>query len=100
MSVDELAKRRAVALDAERVGQRQRDLMPGGVGDRGGLAKRSLCQWRVEQITFEIGHLSRAEDVGVDVVGSERHASAEIGVQSALTVGRNQDQAARGAGAV
>ena len=61
MAVDEIAKRRAMALDAERVGQRQRDLMPGGMGDCGGLAKRLLRQRRVEQIAFEIGHLSRAD---------------------------------------
>ncbi len=99
MAVDEVAERGAMALDAKRVGERQRDLAPGGMGDRGGLEERLLRQRRVEQIAFEIGHLRGADDLGVDVVGSECHAGAEIGVQGALAVRRDEDQAARGAGA-
>ena len=34
VAVDELAKGRAVAPDAERVGEAERHLAPGGVGDR------------------------------------------------------------------
>ena len=99
MPVDQIAERGAMALDAERVGQRQRHLMPGAMGDCGGLAERLLRQWRVEQIAFEIGDLGGGDERGVDVVGPEPDAGAEIGVQGALPVGGDQDQAARRAGA-
>ena len=65
----QLAERGAVAVDAERVGQAQRDLPAGAMGDRGGAAKRLLGARRVEQIAFEIGHLRGADQLGVDVLG-------------------------------
>ena len=95
MSVDEVAKRLAMAPDAERVGEAERHLAPGGMGDRRGLAKRLLRLRRVEQIAFEIGDLAGDDHVGVDVGGPEFGAGAEIGVHRALPVGGDEDQAAR-----
>ena len=62
------------------------------------LAERLLRQRRVEQIAFEIGDLGGGDQFGVDVVGPEPDAGAEIGVHGALPVAGDQDQAARGAG--
>ena len=96
---DKVAEVGAMTLDAERVGERQRHLGAGGVGDRGGLAKRLLRQRRVKQIAFEIGDLGGADEAGVDVVRPELDAGAEIGVHRALAVRGDKDQAARGGGA-
>ena len=65
---------------------------------RGGAAERLLRARRVEQIAFEIGDLRRLDQPGVDVLGAEFDAGAEIGRHRALPVRRHQDQAARGAG--
>ncbi len=100
MAIHQLAEIGAVAFDAERVGERQRDLATLRVGDLGGLAKRLLRQWRVEEIAFEIGYLRRAHDLGVDVAGPQFGAGAQIRSHRALAVGGDEDQAARGAGAV
>ena len=43
MAVDQIAKRGAMALDAERVGQAQRHPAAGGVGDGGGLGETPAC---------------------------------------------------------
>ena len=86
-----------VAVDAESVGQGQRDLAAGlvrdlGRGEEGGLRLRP-----VEQIAFQIGDLGRADQVRVDVVGIRASdACAQEGVHRTLRVGRDQDQAARG----
>ena len=53
---------------------------------------------RIEQIAFEIGHLRGRDEVGIDILGPQFDAGAEIGVHGALRVGRDQDQAARGGG--
>ena len=94
MAVDEIAKGISMALDAKRVGEAERHLAPGGMGDRCGLAERLLGLRRVEEITLEVGDLRRCDHLGVDIRGSEIGAGPEIGVHRALSVRGNEDQAA------
>ncbi len=86
-------------LDAERVGEAQRDAMPGTMRNRSGGSKGFLRPRRIEQITFEIADLGGTDQLGVEVLGAQLDAGAEIGRHGALPVGRDTDQAPRRAGA-
>ena len=99
MALDEVHELRVVAVDAEAVGQRERDLAPGAVGGRGGLAEGFLGAGRVPQIAFQVGDLRVGDQRLVDVLRTQLHAGAEVGVHGALGVRRHQDQAARRRGA-
>src|SRR5690348_16470609 len=95
MTVDQVAERRAMPSDAERVGKAERQLAARGMGYGRRLAKCFLRVRRVEEIAFEISNPGGSDDLGVDVGGSEIDAGAEIGVHCLLTVGGDEDQAAR-----
>ena len=90
----------AVAVDAEGVGEGERDLVAGLVRDLHGLAESFLRRRRIPEIAFEIDDARGAHRLRVDVVGREVLAGAEIGVHGALAVRRHQDEAAGGGGAV
>ena len=67
---DQVEELGAVAVDAERVRQRQRHLAAGGVGDRRRpRGRRPWPRGAVEQIALEIDDRGcRRSSVGVDVV--------------------------------
>ena len=87
-----------VALDAEQVGQRQRHLAAGIVGEARGGPVGLLRLGPVEQVALEEGHLGAADQVGVDVGRAEAGRRPEVGVHRAVGVGRHDDQAAPGGG--
>ena len=81
----------AKAVDAERIGKRQRDLASGAMGDRRGLAEGLLGQRRIPEIALEIGDPRRGDHAFVDVRRRQLVGGAEIGVHRPLAVGRDQD---------
>ena len=91
ISGDELTELFAMAADAKRIGEAQRDQPPGFVRNRSRLAKRCLRARRIEQIAFEVGYLRGADDCRIDVLGPEIDTGAEIGAHRALTVLGHQD---------
>src|SRR6266436_5912686 len=93
LSVDEVAKCRAMPGDTERVRKGERDFAPRGMSDRRGFAESFLRLRRVEEVTFEIGDLCSGNNVRVDIGGPESGAGAEIGVHRPLPVGSDEDQA-------
>ena len=93
---DQVAELVAIAVDAERVRQRDRDQPAGGMRRIEGLQHRLLGLRRVPQIAFDVGDLRGAHDARCRCRRAEAGAGAEIGVHGALRVGRHQDQAARG----
>ena len=66
---DQGAEGVAVAADAEGVGERERDLAAGLVGDGGGAGEGLLGFRRVEQVALEIGDGAVADGGFVEVVG-------------------------------
>ena len=96
MAGDQVAKGGAVAVDAEWVGEGQRDLAASLVCGGGGAAEGSLGGWRVEQVAFEINHGGLGDERRVHVGLAERDAGAQEGVHGALPIRRHQDEAARG----
>ena len=88
-----------MAIDAERVRQRQRHLPSGGVRGRRGATEGALRGGRVEQVAFQVGHRRIGHQRLGHVGFVEADAGAEIGVHRALSVRRDHDQAARGGGA-
>ena len=85
-----------MALDAERVAERQRHLAPVVVGDVGGHPERLLGIGTVEQVALHVEHLAVGDRRRVDVVGMQQRRHAEVGVHRALGVGRDDDDAAAG----
>src|SRR5882757_3915048 len=86
----------AIAIDAERIRQGQRDLAAGVVRDLRGLHEGLLGVLRIPEIAFEIDDL-RACDIGrIDIAGHEVLRRAEIGVHGALAILRHQDVGAAG----
>ena len=93
--LDELA---AIAIDAERIRQGQRDLAAGVMRDCRGLHKGVLGAFGVPEIAFEIDDLRGRDLRGVDVGGRQVLRGAEIGVHGALAVAGHQDVGAAGRG--
>ena len=56
-----------MAVDAERIRQRQRDLPTGRVRRRGGATERRLRRRRIEQIAFQIRHRGSGDQSLVDI---------------------------------
>ena len=89
-----------MTVDAERVGQRQRHHPPVLVGDLGGAPERLLGLGPVVQVALHVQHAPVGDGGLVDVVDAEQARRAEVGVHRALGVGRDDDDAAAGRGAV
>ena len=65
----------AVPVDAERIGQAERDL-PAGLGrNRRRLAERGLRFRPVEQIAFQVDDARRADQLGIDLAAAELRAA-------------------------
>src|SRR4051812_31721933 len=60
------------------------------------LAEGLLGLRAIPEITLEIGHPRRLDLLGRNVIGTKLDASAKIGLHGALTVGSDENQAARG----
>ena len=84
-----------MAIDAERIGQRQRYLASGSMGDLGRLHEGLLGLVLVEQIPFQIGDRGVADGLGVDIVRSQLDADPEEGLHCALGVRGHENQTAR-----
>ena len=95
----QLEKFIAIAVDAERIRQRQRDLAAGAMRNRRGLHKGFLGAVRIPQIAFEIDDARSFDLRRVDIGGRQVLRGAEIGVHGALAVRRHQDVGAAGGGA-
>ena len=85
-----------MAVDAKGIGQAERDLGAGRLGEPRRLAEGGLGLLTVEQIALEIDDLGGLEQARVEVVGGEVDTRAEKGVHGALAVRRDEDKAARG----
>ncbi len=93
---DEVAPGLAVALNAEGVGECQRDSAAVVVGDAARLPVGLFGLGSVEQVPLEKGDLSGRDELGIDVFGAEQLGGAEVGVHGALAVRRDHDEAAPG----
>ena len=96
VAADQFNERVAVAVDAERIGQRERDLAPRAVRHARGLQEGRLGLRRVPEVALQIGHLGAPDHVRVQVLGHQVDRGAQIGAHGALGVGGDEDQAARG----
>ncbi len=67
MPGDQLTERFAMAVDAERVRQRQRHLPPGGMRRLRRLVERRLRRRRIEQVAFQICHLRRGHEMRMHI---------------------------------
>ena len=85
-----------MALDAERIGERERELAPAPCGDRAGFQEGLLGRGRIPEVALQVHDLAARDQRFVDVVGRELAARAEVSVHRALRVARHEDQAARG----
>ena len=85
-----------VTVDAEGIGQRQRDLPSCRVGDAGRLPVRRLGLGPVVEVALHVDDLAGRGDIGADVVRPEQRGHAEEGVHRPLCVRRDDDQAAPG----
>ena len=97
---NEVEKLIAIAIDAEGIGQGQRHLATGGMGDGRRLHEGLLGRWRIPQIAFEIGDGGGLHGRLIHIIAGEILAGTEIGVHGALAIGRHQHEAARGGGAI
>jgi hypothetical protein len=94
LGLDEAEELLAMAIDAERVGQRERDPVAGLVGEAGRQPVRLLGLGLVPEVSLEVEHLGTGDEVVVDVARAELRRRAEVGVHGALRVGRHDDEAA------
>ena len=94
--LDERAELLEMALDAERVGERQGD--PPARAVRGGHrhAEGVLGAGLVPEVALEVRHGAAGDQLGVDVLGAQLHGRAEVGGHRAVRVRGHQDQAQRG----
>src|SRR5690606_25059407 len=96
MLLDEAEEIMAVAVDAERVGEREGDAVPRVMrilrgGDEGGLGLRPVIE-----ISLQVRYLRRGDQIAIDIFGFKLDAGAEKRVHRTLRIGRYQDQAAPG----
>ena len=84
----------AVAVDAERVAERQRHQSAVGVGDLRSMTERSLGLVAVEQVALHVQHRAGRDRGVVDVGGVQQRRHAEVGVHRAFGVGGDDDDAA------
>src|SRR5215471_6244639 len=94
--LEQVAEGGAVATDAERVGQGQRDFASRGVGGGRGLAESRLRLGRVEEIALEVDDLRPSDEALVDVARMQPRGGAEEGTHGPLRVRRHEDEAAPG----
>ena len=94
--LDQVEERVAVPVDAERIGQRERDLASRRVRQPGRRAEGLLSIRRIEEIALEVDDLRARDQARVDVPRREMHRSAEERVHRPLRVGRDQDEAPPG----
>ncbi len=90
----------AEAVDAERVGQRERGGALVLVGEMRRGDEGLLGLGRVPEIAFHVGDRGAADFFLADVSGGELVAGTEIGVHRPLAAGRDEDHRARGRRAV
>ena len=96
----QIEKLAAIAVDAKRIRQRQRDLAARLMRDGRRLDEGFLGVFRIPQIAFEIDDAGGRDLGGVDIVGRQFLRRAEIGVHGALAVRRHQNVGAAGGGPV
>ena len=92
----EVAPGLSVALDAERVRERERDTAAGVVGHAAGLPVGLLGLRAVEEVALEERDLGGRDQLAVDVLRSEELRRAQVRVHRALGVRCDDDQAATG----
>ena len=83
-----------MAVDTERVGQRERHPVAGVVRGAGGEAVRGLGVGLVPQVALEVQDLRGGHELVVDVGRAELSGRAEVRVHGALGVGGDDDEAA------
>ena len=93
---DEGTKIVSVPIDAEAVGQSERHLSPGSVGDPCCVPERLLGIVAIEEIALHVQHATVGHDRLVDVVGAQVRRHAEVRVHGALGVGSDDDDASTG----
>ena len=91
---DQVQKGLPVPVHAERVGEGERDLAPGGAGGVGELHHCRLGRGRVPQIAFQIGDGRLGRGGFVDVRRLDLGSGAQHGEHAALGIGRHENQAA------
>ncbi len=94
MTLDELEELGPVSIDAERIGQAEGDQTVRGVSDLGSLEKRLLGRLRIPEVTLEVSHAGRADQLGIDVVRGEVGAGPEKGEHRPLGIRADEHQAA------
>lgn len=93
---DEANEVGAMAIDAEWIRQAEGDAPAGAMSDSGRFLEGFLRLWSIPQVAFEVGHLGAGNQVRVDVFRPDLCAGAEKGLQGAMGVGRDQNEAASG----
>lgn len=92
--LDEGAELRAVPLDTERVGQRERDRAARVTRRCGCLPDGVLGRRLVPEVALEVRHLSTGDDTGVDVLRTDERRRAEVRALGALRVRCHHHEAA------
>ena len=95
-ALDQLEELVAVALDAERIRERERDPAVGAVRDLGGAPDGVLRRGRVPEVALEVGDRRALDQRLVDVGRVELGAGTEERAHRALGVGRDDHEAATG----
>ena len=98
--LDQLEERAPMPVDAEGVGQGQRHLPPRRMGERRRRAERLLGVGGIEEIALEIDDPGPGDQAHVDVGLAEMDGGPEKRPHGPLGVGRDEDEAAAGGGAV
>ncbi len=98
--LDERTEVVAMAVDAEAVGQRERHLPPGAMGDARGVTKGLLRVVAIEEIALHVEHPSGGDHTLVDVDRPQVGRHSEIGVHRPLSIGCHDDDAAPGRNAI
>ncbi len=83
-----------MAIDAERVGKRQRHHPAGCVGDGGSVTKGRLGLVAVVQVSLHVQHFACRDRWIVEIIDRQQTGCPEVGVHGALGVGGDHDDAA------
>ncbi len=98
--LDQRTKVVPVTIDAETVGQRERHLPSGTVGDARRMAEGLLGVVAIEEVALHVEHATGSHHFLVDVGRTQIRRHAEIRVHGALRVGSHDDDAASGGNVV
>ena len=98
--LDELEELVAVPVDAEAVGQRERHPVARVVRGPHRAAEGILGVGLVPEVALEVEHLRARHERVVEIVGPELRRRTEVGVERALGVGGDDDEATAGGHAV